>query len=168
MSADIDIASIGLSASQKKDLSGGTLSEDVYVQFICSTENGYDPESDPDDRVRPSHSAFHGRVFKLRDAPVPPLDYGCRCCVRYVAAPGTAAGKMITEADSEPVTPAEATSDWLKKNVPEFETLKKSAAASTKRDALSVVATRAKKIGVAEPRSIASMIIDLMFGARNG
>jgi hypothetical protein len=164
MPADIDISGIRLSKSDRKDLSGGVLGEDVYVQFLCTTESGHDPSEEPDDRVRPSHAAFHGRVFTLSDAPVPPLDYGCRCAIRYVAAPGSPASEIIDPADSEPTTPAKATEDWLIDNVPELDTLKRSAAAAKSKDALSTVAVKAKKIGVPEPRSIAQMIIDMLNG----
>lgn len=166
MPISIDFGSISLSKEEKGELEDGVLGDDVYVQFLCSTDNGYDPNSPPDDRVRPSHAAFHGRIFKLADAPVPPLDYGCRCAVRYVAAPKSAAAKVIpAAASSEPTTAAAATEAWLEENVPELDTLKRSAAAATSRDALSTVTAKAKKLGVADPRMIAQMIIDMLTGA---
>lgn len=164
MPADIDISGIRLSKDDKAELAGGVLSDDVYVQFVCTTESGHDPSEPPDERVRPSHAAFHGKVFRLGDAPVPPLDYGCRCAIRYVAAPNSAAAELIDTAPSEPTTPAEATEDWLIDNVPELDTLKRSAAAAKTKDALSTVTVKAKKIGVAEPRSIAQMVIDMLNG----
>lgn len=164
MPAEIDITGFSLSKKDKADVSAGVLSDDVYVQFVCTTENGFDVNSPPDDRVRPSHAAFHGRVFKPSDAPVPPLDYGCRCAIRYVAAPNSAAAELIDVTPQTPTTPAEATEDWLIANVPELDTLKRSAAAAKTKDALSTVAVKAKKIGVAEPRSIAQMVIDMLNG----
>lgn len=164
MPADIDLSGFGLSKKDKADVSAGVLTDDVYVQFICTTESGHDPSEPPDDRVRPSHAAFHGKVFKLSDAPVPPLDYGCRCAIRYVAAPDSPAAEVLDVTPQIPTTPAEATEDWLIANVPELDTLKRSAAAAKTKDALSTVAVKAKKIGVAEPRSIAQMVIDMLNG----
>ena len=48
-----------------------------------------------DERVRASHAALHGTVWELDDPnrPVPPLDYGCRCTVEYVAADDDTAQK---------------------------------------------------------------------------
>lgn len=60
-----------------------------------------------DDRVRPSHRALHGTVWKVGDpnAPVPPLDYGCRCSLRYVAPPGSvAARKGLLPPSPQPTT----------------------------------------------------------------
>lgn len=79
-----------------------------------------------DDRVRPSHRALHGTVWKAGDpnAPVPPLDYGCRCSMRYVAPPkSTAARKGLL-----PVSPQATTdtvpavyADYLKGRLPGFD-----------------------------------------------
>lgn len=168
MPLDIDFGELfKLGKEDKKTLEKGALSEDVWVQFICSTENGYDPESEPDDRVRPSHAAFHGKVFRMQDAPVPPLDYGCRCAIRYVAAPDTPATKLVRVADDEPTTTTEATEDWLKDNVDVYDTLKRAAAAASKNDMLSVVTIKAKELGVEDPRSIATMVVDVVLGKRN-
>lgn len=166
MPAKISLAGIKLTIPQRQDLESGVLSDDVYVQFVCQTGPGeHDPESPPDEHVRPSHAAFHGKVFKLADAPVPPLDYGCRCAIRYVAAPGTVAEALIGEtAPSDPTTPAEATAEWLKENVEDLESLKRSAAAAKTRDSLSVATLRAKKLGVPNPRTIAEMVVDILNG----
>lgn len=63
------------------DATGGTLPADA-VQVVFMTR--------ADERVRPSHAALHGRVFRLDDPslPVPPLDYGCFL-------PGTAVSGVI-------------------------------------------------------------------------
>lgn len=153
--------------SKKVDAAGGALGDDVYVQFICSTENGYDPDSPPDDRVRPSHAAFHGQIFKLSDAPVPPLDYGCRCAIRYVAKPDTKAAEVLDEtATSEPTTPVDATQEWLEENVPEWRSVQRAAAAATKKEALTAATLKAKELGISDPRMISEMVIDVLFGRR--
>ena len=164
MPAELSIAGFTLSASDKEALAEGTLSDDVLVQFVCQTGPGeHDPNEPPDDRVRPSHAAFHGKVFSLQDAPVPPLDYGCRCAIRYVAKPGTVAAQILPDvAPSEPTTPADATEKWLKDNVPELDTVKRAANAATVRDSLSAATTRAKKIGISNPRTIAEMVVDIL------
>ena len=153
--------------AKKIDDAGGALGDDVYVQFICSTENGYDPDSPPDDRVRASHAAFHGQVFSLANAPVPPLDYGCRCAIRYVAKPDTKAAEVLNEtASEEPTTPILATETWLEDNVPEWKTLSRSAAAATKKEAVTAATLKAKQLGVSDPRMIAEMVVDVLFGKR--
>lgn len=164
MPAEIDFSGFSLSKEDKAAMANGVLGDDVYVQFICSTDDGHNPESEPDDRVRPSHAAFHGKIFRMSDAPVPPLDYGCRCAIRYVAAPGTLSAQLIDPAPAAPTTPAEATEEWLKENVNELDTLKRSAAAAKTKDALSTVALKAKKLGVPAPRTIAQMVIDMLNG----
>lgn len=148
-----------------KKLMGGALdSEEVWVQFVTQTgEDGeHDPEQPPDDRVRPSHAAFHGKFFKLADAPIPPLDYGCRCAIRYVAKPDSAAAEVMTEADEEPTTTDQATRDWLKENVgPDLQKLQKAAESSTPGEAIGNTQAKAKKLGVHSPRAIAQMVVDV-------
>ena len=75
----------------------------------------YEYLTQEDDRVRPTHAALHGTVWRVGDprAPVPPIDYGCRCFVRYVAAPGSAAAQFLPEAPSEPTTAADAYGAYL-------------------------------------------------------
>ena len=59
-----------------------------------------------DDRVRPEHEALDGTVWRVGDpaAPVPPLDYGCRCFMEYVARPGSEAAAVLPAADKAPET----------------------------------------------------------------
>lgn len=79
-----------------------------------------------DDRVRPSHRALHGTIWKAGDpnAPVPPLDYGCRCSIRYVAPEGSqAARKGLLPPSPRPTTdtvPA-VYADYLKGRLPGFD-----------------------------------------------
>lgn len=79
-----------------------------------------------DDRVRPSHRALHGTVWRAGDpnAPVPPLAWGCRCTLRYVAPPGSrAARKGLLPPSPQPTTdtvPA-VYADYLKGRLPGFD-----------------------------------------------
>ncbi len=141
-----------------------TLSDDVLVQFVCQTgEDEHDPDAEPDDAVRPSHAAFHGCIFSMSEAPVPPLDYGCRCAIRYVAAKDTPASDVLSdEATEEPTTPAAATKAWLQENAKGYETLLKIAEKSAVKEAIANVTEKAKKLGNDNPRIIAEMVIDTM------
>lgn len=57
-----------------------------------------------DDKVRPSHRALEGSVWRSDDpnAPSPPIDYGCRCYIEPVAAPDTAAEHVLPVAEALP------------------------------------------------------------------
>ncbi len=50
----------------------------------------YQYHTQHDNRVRPSHAALDGTVWRVDDpkAPTPPIDWGCRCYRSYCAAPG--------------------------------------------------------------------------------
>ena len=88
--------------------------EDVWFRFI----------TEEDDAVRPSHAALHGTVWRTDDpdAPVPPLDYGCRCTTEYCAPPGSRAAHFLPSADGmELTTPAEAFSTYLDKELSDWE-----------------------------------------------
>lgn len=79
-----------------------------------------------DDRVRPSHRALHGTVWRVGDpsAPVPPLDYGCRCFIRYVAPPGSQAaakGYLPKSPLPAPSTVEGAYADFLSRPFPDFD-----------------------------------------------
>ncbi len=99
--AQIDASAI-LKGPDAPDLTGGTLPPtQVMIQFICNTNAGHvehDPDKPPDDKVRPSHAALHGRLFTLDTAPIPPLSYNCRCAIRYLAVPKTDAAKVLDTA----------------------------------------------------------------------
>lgn len=158
------VVGFSLSAAQKKELADGALSEDVYVQFICQTGPGeHDPEAEPDEHVRPSHAAYHGRIFKLADAPVPPLDYGCRCGIKYVAAPDTIAEKVLDDvAEEQPTTPVVATEDWLKENVPQYDAIKRAAVRATTKLAIEAAYQKAKSFKISDARAIAEMVVDIV------
>ncbi len=98
----------------------------VRVQFICNTggdEVEHDPTQPPDDRVRPSHAALHGKIFALDDPalPVPPLDFGCRCAISYLAVEDTGAEDALPNSTSEePTTVAAANTEYLDDNVTDW------------------------------------------------
>ena len=65
---------------QEAEAQGVLDADAVFVQLVCQTGPGeHDPNGTPDDRVRPSHAALHGTVWRLDDprAPIPPMDFGC-------------------------------------------------------------------------------------------
>lgn len=143
----------------------GTLTDDVLVQFLCNTGPGgqHDPDAAPDDRVRPSHAAFHGRIFKLSEAPVPPLDYGCRCAIRYIAREDTPAAEVLDETtDEEPVKPEVATAQWLDENVEGWRGVAKQVKESSPKDAIQAAVGAARDADIEQPRAIAEMIIDVI------
>lgn len=158
-----------LPKKRQQQIANGALNEDVFVQFLCNTgENGeHDPEDEPDDRVRPSHAAFHGQVFKMEDAPIPPLDFGCRCAIRLCANPESAAAlviKVTTEADT--VTTVVATEDWLDENVDGWKSIARAVKNNLAKDALAAGMDVAKAKGIKDARAITEMVIDVVRGSR--
>jgi hypothetical protein len=126
----------------------------VWYEFL--TQN--------DDRVRPSHRALHGTVWRVGDvsAPVPPLDYGCRCFIRYVAKPGSEAEKILPPAPSQPTTQAKAWGKWLDDKVPTWDDLVKAAMAAPVEDRLPTLALSIQKAtgkGLPESRDLARMAL---------
>ena len=75
----------------------------------------YEFQTREDDKVRPAHAALDGSVWRVGDpnAPVPPLDYGCRCSIRYVARPGSEAAKVLPPAPGVPTTHASLLAKYL-------------------------------------------------------
>jgi hypothetical protein len=98
--------------AQPPDGEGVALDSGVWFEYVTQA----------DDHVRPSHAALHGTVWRLDDpdAPVPPLDYGCRCGIRYVADPDSPAAKILPPAEAEPTTPALAFSEYLDGELPRW------------------------------------------------
>ena len=143
----------------------GAFGDDVLVQFICNTGPGgeHDPTAEPDDRVRPSHSAYHGKIFKMGEAPVPPLDYGCRCALRYIARPKTAAAEVIETTSDEPsVIPAVATAQWLDTNVENWRRIATNVNRAGVKDSMQTAFQQLSDDDVPQARSIAEMIIDVV------
>ena len=92
---------------------GSAVDSDVWFEFV----------TEEDDAVRPSHAALHGTVWRTDDpdAPVPPLDFRCRCSVVFCAPPDSNAAKVLPETQEELTTPAEAFTVYLDKELPAWE-----------------------------------------------
>lgn len=143
---------------------GGPLdANQVYFEFVCSTGGGgHDPHLPPDDRVRPEHACLHGTVWRLDDpgAPIPPLSYGCRCAMRYVAKPGTTASRVLDDASGAPETSQKAPAQrYLDENAPAWEDIAKAAAKAPPAQAVAVSYDVAKELGYS--RDIARMALDV-------
>lgn len=143
---------------------GGPLDADqVYFQFVCTTgDGGHNPEGAPDDRVRPEHAALHGTVWRLDDpsAPIPPLNYGCRCSMRYVAAPNTTAARVLDEAPAEPESDPQAPAErYLEKHAPAWEEVATAAAEAPPAQATATAYEAAKGLGYT--RDIARMALEI-------
>ena len=144
---------------------GGPLDADqVYFQFVCSTGGGaHDPNGSPDDRVRPEHACLHGTIWRLDDpgAPIPPLSYGCRCAMRYVAKPGTTASRVLDDASGSPETSQKAPAKrYLEEHAPEWQQIAKAAAdAPPAQSPIAVAYDSAKELGYS--RDIARMALDV-------
>lgn len=110
---DISGNSSDLRPDQQKAIeAGGFSGDEVWVEFLTQRDN----------RVRPAHAALHGTFWRVDDpaAPTPPLDYGCRCQLRYVAKPGTLAALVFPTAEGEPVPVARAYASYLDKHLPRW------------------------------------------------
>ncbi len=91
---------------------GGLDGDSIWYEYVTQA----------DDRVRPSHAALHGTRWRADDpeAPTPPLDYGCRCFIRYIAKPNTDAAEILPEADGGLSTRSEAYSQFLTDNLDDW------------------------------------------------
>lgn len=147
---------------------GGALDpETVFFQYLCTTTGGgHDPTGTPDDRVRPAHRALHGKIFRLDDpgAPVPPLDFGCRCAMKYCGKDGSIAAQVFNAvADTLPTTRAAAYAEWLTAHVPEekLATLIQVAQAAKPVDRLEAVYHAAVDLAVSgDRRDIARLVVE--------
>lgn len=160
----LDLTSDTAAAMEGSDIEGGAFDADqVYFQFICQTgpNEEHDPDKPPDNRVRPEHAALHGTVWRLDDpaAPIPPVDWGCRCAIRYVSKPGSAASTVLPEAPHAPeVSPARSSQAWLNEHVKRWPDV-----ADAMRDAptgseLSAGYAKAREMGIRDARAIVRMI----------
>ncbi len=91
--------------------------DDQQVLFTYHTQE--------DDAVRPSHAALNGTVWRVGDprAPIPPIDFGCRCFLSYGARKGAAAAKHLPVIEAEPTTQADAWGSYLDDHVERWPTL---------------------------------------------
>ena len=150
---------------------GALDAEQVFFQYICTTEGGgHDPEEEPDEKVRDSHRALHGTVWRIDDplAPVPPIGFGCRCGMRYVGAPGSDAAAVLGDpAPEDPTTLALAFGKWLGANVVKWKKYADLAKDKPPADRLGAVYLALKEDGVGgDGREIARMIVSA--GGGNG
>lgn len=123
---NFSVSDLILSAEQAASAELGVLdAEQVYFQFICqTTDGGHDPDGVPDDKVRPTHAALHGTVWRIDDpyAPIPPIDWGCRCAGRHVGKPESLAEKVFNAAaKTEPQPIGLHFGNWLDKAVPNWQ-----------------------------------------------
>lgn len=150
-------------AAADVNLAGGAFDPDqVYIQLICqTTDGGHDPNGTPDDKVRPEHRALHGTVWRLDDpqAPIPPLDWGCRCAIRYVGKPGTTASAVLPEAPAPPESsPERSATAYLDSNVPEWEQVAQAMAKAPAGGELAAGAALARSLGIRDFRAIVRLI----------
>jgi hypothetical protein len=159
----LSLAITGLSAEAMAEIetSGGSLDpEQVWFQYLCTTASGHDPDEEPDAKVRPSHAALHGTVWRIDDpaAPIPPVDWGCRCSLRYCAPPNSTAAEILPPAPSQPVTdPSAPVRTWLDDNVPDWRAITDAAAKVAPQQAETVAFAVAKDMGVS--REIARLAL---------
>jgi len=109
-----------LSKQELGELSEGALDGDhVWYEYLTQE----------DDRVRPSHAALHGTRWRADDpsAPTPPTDYGCRCFIRYIAAPESLASKVLPEASGALSNRNDSFKLWLNDNTDGWKNIAKAA-----------------------------------------
>ncbi len=144
-----------LTAEESGVLGTGVLdSTSVWYEFL--TQN--------DDRVRPTHRALHGTVWRVGDpaGPVPPLDYGCRCFIRYVAKPGSKAAAILPAATKEPTTKEAVWKRYTDRAIGNTDWVVKKAASAPEEDRLEVMAKTIMDMrpsySLAEARDLAKML----------
>lgn len=144
----------------------GSLDPDqAYFQFLCTTDDAtdeHDPDGEPDDRVRPEHAALHAQIFRIDDplAPVPPLDWGCRCAMKYCGSPDSVAADVLgSVAETEPTTIKEAYSTWLDKNADGWEEIGSAIMKLPPADRAGKAYLMVKELEISNPRNVANMIV---------
>jgi hypothetical protein len=143
--------------------------ETVYFQYLSTTTGGgHDPDGTPDSHVRPAHRALHGKIFRLDDpaAPVPPIDFGCRCAMRYVGKDGSIAAQVFRAAtEAAPTTRAAAYAEWLTGAVPDakLDKLVQVARATVPVERLEAVYQAAVDLAVAgDRREVARLVVEAL------
>ncbi len=122
ISISFNVAELKAALSDKQLSSianGGLDGREVWYEYLTQDDN----------RVRPSHAALHGTRWKADDpdAPTPPLDYGCRCFIRYIAKPNTDAAQILPEAAGELSTRTDAYSQYLTDHLDDWKRIYKAA-----------------------------------------
>jgi|HubBroStandDraft_3_1064219.scaffolds.fasta_scaffold175356_3 hypothetical protein len=134
---------------------GAALDADaVYFEYITMH----------DDRVRPSHAALDGSIWRIDDpfAPVPPCGYNCRCSMRYVAKSNSPAAQILPIASAPLRTRAEVFADHLDEIVPDWQRIA-AEASKVKPDLRFATVVNAVKTTTdlgAQARDIAAMILE--------
>jgi hypothetical protein len=135
-----------------------------------------------DNRVRPSHRALEGTVWRVDDiaAPVPPIDWGCRCFTSFCQPPdleggklpppeappdGTAADKKFGE-EPHPVPRAEIYEVWLDQHIDGWRAILAAAKRAKPVDQLLVIVRELRATGrsAADARDVATMILGVLRG----
>ncbi len=108
---------------------GASKAEDIAQGGLDGAECWFEYLTQQDDRVRPSHAALHGTRWRADDpdAPTPPLDYGCRCFIRYIAAPGSDAAEVLPEASGDLSNRTDAYGQYLDREHDGWRTIAKAA-----------------------------------------
>ncbi|WP_292451567.1 minor capsid protein [Methylibium sp.] len=150
------IDGLELRPDQSAALGEGAFDGDqVWVEFLTQE----------DAHVRPAHAALHGTVWSADDpnAPAPPLDYGCRCQLRYVAKPNTLAAHVFPVAEVVPVPRADVFAAYLDKHVPQWPKVAAAAAQAQPAERLSVAYLTLKRLYPnlgADTRDLARMAVE--------
>ncbi len=139
---------------------------DAGADALDGQEVWYEYLTQNDDRVRPSHEALHGTRWRVDDpdAPTPPIDYGCRCFIRYIAAPGSVEAKILPEADGELSNRSDAFRSWLDDNVKDWSKIAQNVKKLPPDERLSAINEALKTDGqdASEAKDIAFMILGLL------
>ena len=150
-------------------ISGALDPDKSFFQYICQTiDGGHDPDLEPDEKVRDSHRALHGTIWRIDDplAPVPPISYGCRCGMRYCGAPDSMEADIFGATAEDPATSVpKSFGEWLDTNLPKWETHAASAANAKYPDRLGLIYLSLKDAGVAgDLRELSRMILSAADG----
>jgi hypothetical protein len=159
---------ISLSFSVKELLAGLSKqeAETVAAGGLDGSEVWYEYLTQADDRVRPSHAALHGTRWRADDpnAPTPPLDYGCRCFIRYIAAPNSVAAEVLPEADGPLSNMKAAFTQWLDGNVDGWKAIRTEAKKLNKADQLQFIIdelVESEAANTSTARDVAFMILSV-------
>jgi hypothetical protein len=165
MSVSITFSSKDFQLSQEQidAIDDGALAstKGLFFQYVCSTIDGqHSADSFPDNRVRPSHAALHGTIWAVDDpnAPVPPIDWGCRCAMRYITTEDSPLADVMAQTNEEPNSMEFHFSEYLDREVNGWEDIYLSVKGRKKADQLGLLYEKVLQKGIKNPRDIARMI----------